>query len=190
MNTNEQIFQQALDDMYLSMMRVITLARGSMTAEQKLQFVMSALSGLTQGTPASPTSEDGSTPAVQPALTQPTAAPTAATTCHEIRYATMAEQRDSDDAWGFRNKYVQHEDGEDKNFCLYIIDDGQAEYELKITKSTAENLLNDPGIAANQVVKAEGIPAPDKHITVKERGRLIRDGKFWIVEKKCLVSWN
>lgn len=178
MDTNEQIFQQALDDLYLSVMRVITLARGSMTAEQKLQYVMSALSGL-------PTNRDDDT--LDP---KPDPEPKVATTWQEKLYANRAESRDSDDAWGFRNKYLDKNDNKNMNFCLYIINDDQAEYELKITDSTVDDLLNDPGILAKQVVEQKGnlSLAPGKQITVTDRGRLRRDGKYWIVEKKCEIT--
>ena len=186
MDTNEQIFQQALDDLYRSVMRVMTLARGSMTEEQKLQYIMSALSGFTQDPPIIDTGGGGGTPPPPPPPPPPPVAPTKKTL-----YANRAESRDSDDAWGFRNKYLDDKDGNDMNFCLYIINDDQAEYELKITDSTVDALFNDPGIAADQVVKSEGVdPAPGKHIMVKERGCLRRDGKYWIVEKKCVVTWS
>lgn len=194
MDTNDAIFQQALDELYVSLIKVMRLARGRLSTEQQLQYVISSLGDLAREIPggiAGPVPNDNSViinpvKPVNPVESQPPV--DIAQEVREYKYATMPEMRDSDGAWGFRNKYLEADD-ETHYYKVGFINDEVAEFELKPGKATVDALTDNPQIAPEEMVKATG-SANHTIIDIIQKGRLVRDGKFWIVKQPCEIRWS
>ena len=197
MDTRDPIFQEALDELYLCLMKVFRLAGRDTNQEQQLQHVIAALGKLTQGSATAVRQTAMPTDYVTQQQSRPVATvpPVEAHSSHtapvdpvfmETRYATAPEQRDSDGQWGFRNKYLDNDDDDTHYYKILIIDENSAHYELKASAASA--CENDPQIAPEEVVTGSAL----KHdsVQVLSCGTLVRDGKFWIVQTPCRVKWS
>ena len=196
MDTNDAIFQQALDELYVSLIKVMRLARGRLSTEQQLQYVISSLGDLAREIPggnSGPIHVENPVVVnsvvvnpVKPDIPQPSVDITQE--AREYKYATMPEMRDADGAWGFRNKYLEADD-DTHYYKVSIINDEIAEFELKPGKATVDALADNPLIAPKEMVIITG-SSNHTIIDIIQKGRLVRDGKFWIVSQPCKIKWS
>ena len=192
MDTRDNQFQDALNELYMSLTKVMRLAGCDMNAEQQLQYVVSALSGFTQNGTISMTKS------VSPPLTlveEVENVSSSATTqqslqqfsIRETKYAQSPDQRNSDDKWAFKNRELEENSDDNLYYTVGIIDDKEAVFELN--ENAIQELNDKPWIAPNGVVLQSGSSIHERFDCI-QKGKLERDGKYWVVLEPCKIEWQ
>ncbi len=189
MDTKDERFQEALNELYVSLMKVMRLAGSDMNTEQQLQYVVSTLSGFTQNGTISITKSVSPSPTLVEEVENISGSATKQHSVQqfsirETKYAQLPQQIGLN--WAFRNKRLEDNCEDNLYYTLGIINDKEAVFELN---ENAIPELSDKPIAPDSVVIQSGSSNHERFVCI-QKGKLEFDGKYWVVLEPCKIVWQ
>lgn len=202
MDTNNFEFQQALEELYAAVLKLMRLCgKDVLTDDMKCKELtarMTALmaeytqytSGIQNCQSEKPASMNLSDNPIQPQQVQPV------TSSNKVfvgnRFAVKAEEGGGE--YLFRRTRDRIEDSDtDRYFILHIYSDNTGEFEMTddIVGEKLQSLSdNKDFLLVNDVVKYSGSITATCRIVTKDKGQIIKKGKSWLITKPLEIEFK
>lgn len=202
MDTNNFEFQQALEELYAAVLKLMRLCgKDILTDDMKCKELTARMTALmaeyTQYTSdiqncqsEKPASMNLSDNPIQPQQVQPV------TSSNKVfvgnRFAVKAEEDGGE--YLFRRTRDRIEDSDtDRYFILHIYSDNTGEFEMTddIVGEKLQSLSdNKDFLLVNDVVKYSGSITATCRIVTKDKGQIIKKGKSWLITKPLEIEFK
>lgn len=181
MDTNNSEFQKALNDLYIAVVRVMSLSNpNNLTDEMKRNELVAQLANWTSLLRGGTYREVNSTPSSQPLSVDPSQSQVKQV---QVRYATAPEE-DEGNFYFKRTIELNLQDPNNKDdsryFAISIYDDGTCTYEMKedVRGDKLQILVdNKDTMLCDRVVKYSGTPSANSKIVTVAVGKGVKRGK-------------